>query len=160
MAEAKTQVNAASVKAFLDRVEDADKRAFCKTISKMMSAATGKRPKMWGTSIVGFGSYDYTYASGRSGSWPLVGFSPRAANMSLYIMPGFELVLELMKKLGKFKTGKSCLYVKKASDIDLEVLGELIERSVEVMRERYPSASKSSKKKAASKKRTARSQKP
>ena len=103
----------------------------------MMRRATGKRAKMWGSSIVGYGSYHYKYESGREGDWCLVAFSPRKQNLVVYIMPGFESFPTLLKKLGKYKTGKSCLYLNKLADVDQEVLQELIIESVEVMRKRY-----------------------
>jgi hypothetical protein len=93
---------------------------------------------MWGTAIVGFGTYHYVYKSGRTGDWPVIGFSPRKQNISIYIMPGFSGYQPLMKRLGKHKVGKSCLYVKKLEDIDLNVLDRLIEVSVADMRNRYP----------------------
>ncbi len=102
-----------------------------------MRAATGNQAKMWGTSIVGYGSYDYKYASGREGTWPICGFSPRAQNISIYIMPGFSRFRKLMNKLGKYKTGKSCLYIKQLGDVDQEVLQELIDSSVKEMRRMY-----------------------
>ena len=102
-----------------------------------MRAATGSRARMWGTSIVGFGSYHYKYASGREGYWMLVGFSPRKQNLTLYIMPGFKTFDKLMAKLGKYKTGKSCLYIKKLDDIDESVLRKLVAGSVKYMRSKY-----------------------
>ena len=131
MAELKTKKNNASVSAFLATVEDDQKRRDCKAVVKIMKEVTGARPKMWGASIVGFGSYHYKYASGREGDWMLTGFSPRKQNLTLYIMDGFKGRAALMKKLGKHKTGKSCLYVKKLEDIEMDVLRELITRSVE-----------------------------
>jgi hypothetical protein len=104
----------------------------------MMREATGNRAAMWGDSIVGFGKYAYTYASGRSGEWPITGFSPRKRELTLYIMPGFSKYERLMKKLGKHRTGKSCLYIKRLSDVDEGVLEELIRESVKRMREMYP----------------------
>jgi hypothetical protein len=130
MAEPKTKPTKASVKAFLDGVSDEARRKDCLTVMKIMKRATKAEPKMWGTSIVGFGSYHYKYASGREGDWPLTGFSPRKQAMTLYIMPGFKRYEPLMQKLGKYKTGKSCLYVKKLADVDLDVLEELIQQSV------------------------------
>lgn len=100
-----------------------------------MEEITGEPAKMWGDSIVGFGSYHYKYASGQEGDWMLTAFSPRKQNLTLYIMPGFERYENLMKQLGKYKTGKSCLYIKKLEDVDLEVLKELIDLSVKQMRE-------------------------
>ncbi|MEM6993784.1 MAG: DUF1801 domain-containing protein [Myxococcota bacterium] len=140
MADLKTKATKASAAAFLNAIEDDAKRKDAKRVAKMMRAATGERARMWGTSIVGYGKYAYTYASGRSGEWPLVGFSPRKANLVLYIVPGFSKYAALMKKLGKFKTGKSCLYVKKLDDVDLAVLERLITASVAFMRKKYPDA--------------------
>ncbi len=131
MAEPKTKRNNASVSAFLNAVEDPQKRKDCKTLAKMMKAITGAQPKMWGASMVGYGSYHYTYASGREGDWFLTGFSPRKQNLTLYIMPGFRNHAKLLKKLGKHKTGKACLYIKTLEDVDLDILHELIEESVE-----------------------------
>jgi hypothetical protein len=139
MAELKTRENTASVAAFLNAIEDEQQRADCKVLSKMMRDATGKPPKMWGTAIVGFDKYDYRYESGRSGSWPITGFSPRAQNISVYIMPGFSKCDALLEKLGKHQTGKSCLYIKKLADVDDKVLSKLITSSVKEMRRKYPS---------------------
>ena len=137
MAELKTKSTKASVSGFLNSVADRQRRAECKTVAKMMRASTGKVARMWGTSMVGYGSYDYKYASGRQGTWFECGFSPRAENLTLYIMPGFSDFDPLMKKLGKYKTGKSCLYLKTLDDIDLNILGQLIDESVKCMRARY-----------------------
>lgn len=132
--ELKTKVNEASVEDFLNTVSDEQIRADCFEIAKMMKQATKAEPKMWGSSIVGFGSYHYKGASGREGDWMLVGFSPRKQNLTLYIMAGFERYDELMKKLGKFSTGKSCLYIKKLADVDKKVLKELVSESVKFMK--------------------------
>lgn len=137
MAEQKTKKNKASVSDFINAITDLQKRADCKVIAKMMRKATGDRASMWGNSIVGYGSYDYKYASRREGSWMICGFSPRAQNIAIYIMPGFSAIEKLMKKLGKHKTGKSCLYIKKLEDVDREVLEELIGASVAEMRRKY-----------------------
>ena len=137
MAELKTKQNTASVTAFLGDVVDRQQRADAKKISAMMRTATGSRAKMWGTSIVGFGSYHYKYASGQEGDWPIVGFSPRKQNLSLYIMPGFGQFDNLMSKLGKHKTGRSCLYIKRLADVDEAVLEKLIGGSVKHMRQKY-----------------------
>ncbi len=137
MAELKTKVTTQSVSVFLNSIEDKTKIADCRTVAKMMRKATGKRAKMWGTSIVGFGTYDYEYASGHEGSWPLVGFSPRSNNLTLYIMPGFSKFDKLMSQLGKFKTGKSCLYIKSLEDVDQKKLKALIEGSVKQMKRKY-----------------------
>ena len=138
MAANKTQKTKASVAEFLKRIEDRERRADCKRVARMMREATGNRAAMWGESIVGFGQYTYRYASGRSGDWPIVGFSPRKNDLTVYIMPGFSMYKPLMKKLGKHKTGKSCLYLKRLADVDEALLEELIRSSVEHMREKYP----------------------
>jgi len=137
MAELKTKENKASVTSFLNAIEDRQKRTDCKAVAKMMRDATGKRAKMWGTAIVGFDKYDYKYASGHSGTSMITGFSPRARNISVYIMPGFKKFDALMKKLGKHKTGKSCLYIKRLDDVDQMVLFRLIKESVKEMRRIY-----------------------
>jgi len=131
MAELKTQPNDQSVTAFINQVADDKKREDCFTILELMKAVTQAEPRMWGDSIVGFGSYHYRYASGREGDWFLTGFSPRKQNLTLYIMAGFDQYDALLDKLGKFKTGKSCLYIKKIEDIDLPMLRELVRQSVE-----------------------------
>jgi hypothetical protein len=137
VAENKTKENNASVTAFLNSLEDKRKRSDVKAIAAMMRKATGKRAKMWGTSIVGFGSYHYKYESGREGDAALVAFSPRKQNLTVYIMPGFKEFPGLMKKLGIYKTGKSCLYLKKLQDVDANVLQKLITESIRLMRKRY-----------------------
>jgi hypothetical protein len=130
MAELKTQKNDASVQDFLQGVSDEKKRQDSFDILELMREVVGEEPAMWGTSIVGFGSYRYKYASGREGEWPLVGFSPRKRNLTLYIMSGFEGYDSLLAELGRHKTGKSCLYINKLEDIDLPTLRELIRQSV------------------------------
>lgn len=137
MAEAKTKATGASVEAFLASKAAGQRLADCHALIRMMREATGDEPKMWGPSIVGFGLYRYKYASGREGDWPLCGFSPRKTDLTIYVMAGFEEFAELMARLGKFKTGKSCLYVKKLADIDLTLLRQLIAASVKAMKERY-----------------------
>ena len=137
MAELKTKENKASVGDFLNKIADKQKRADCKAIAKMMREATGKRAKMWGPSIVGFDRYDYKYESGRAGTFMQTGFSPRAKNITVYIMPGFDQFDSLMKKLGKYKTGKSCLYINSLEDVDQKILARLIRDSVREMRRRY-----------------------
>ena len=138
MAEPKTRPTGASVRAFLASLED-EKRVDCAVLAKLMRSASGERAAMWGTSIVGFGSYHYTYASGRSGDWPLVGFAPRARDLTVYIMPGFTPYAKLLAKLGRHEHSKSCLYLRRLADVDLGVLRELIERSVADMRKKYES---------------------
>ncbi|MDR7279647.1 DUF1801 domain-containing protein [Catenuloplanes atrovinosus] len=126
MAEPKTQRNTASVPGFLASVTDARRREDAETACALMADVTGAEPVMWGTSIVGFGAYRYEYASGRSGDWPAVGFSPRRAALTFYLSPGFDGYDEIMKRLGPHTLGKSCLYVKRLSDVDSEALRELI----------------------------------
>ncbi len=131
MAELETKKNDASVEDFLSSIADEGKRQDCDTVLEMMKEVTGEEPRMWGDSIVGFGSYHYKYASAREGDWFVAGFSPRKQNLTLYIMSGFPKHGALMAKLGKHKTGSSCLYIKKLDDIDLPTLRELVKRSAE-----------------------------
>jgi len=135
MAELKTKVNKASVNEFLNAIEDDAVRKDCKEIAKIMKEVTKETPKMWGTSIVGYGSYHYKYASGREGDWFISGFSPRKHTITLYIMSGFDRYNKLLKKLGKHATGKSCLYIKRLADVDQKILKELIKESVKIMKE-------------------------
>ena len=138
MSELKTQKNDASVEDFLNSVEPEKKREDCFAIIEMMKQVTGEEAVMWGASIVGFGSYHYKYASGRENDWFLVGFSPRKQNLTLYIMSGFDHYDALLSDLGKYKTGKSCLYLNKLEDVDEGVLRELIKQSVDHMIETNP----------------------
>ncbi len=128
MAENKTRKTGASVSEFLASVQNKRRRADGETLLAMMRDATGLEPEMWGPSIIGFGSYHYKYESGREGDMFLVGFSPRKANLSLYLM-GFDGREELLARLGKHRMGASCLYVNKLADVDADVLRELIEAS-------------------------------
>lgn len=137
MAELKTKPNSASVEGFLNGVEDEQRRDDCFELVRVMKRVTRKPPKMWGDSIVGFGSYRYKYDSGREGEWFLTGFSPRKKDLTLYIMSGFQRYGSLMTQLGKHRTGKSCLYVKRLSDVDTGVLEELIRESVEHLATKY-----------------------
>jgi hypothetical protein len=131
MAEAKTKPTKLSVDKFIKSQPDAQVREDCTVISKLMSEATGEEPKMWGTSVVGFGSYHYKYATGREGDMPIIGFSPRKQNLTLYVlMYGFEEQADLLKKLGKHSLGKGCLYIKRLSDVDLPTLKKLIKTAV------------------------------
>lgn len=130
MAELKTKQTSASVSAFLNGIEDPQRRKDSQVVAKIMQRVTGLTPRMWGDSIVGFGSKQLKYASGRELDWFLAGFSPRKGSLTLYLPGGFEKYKALMRKLGKYKTGKSCLYVSKLEDIDIDVLTELIEREV------------------------------
>ena len=131
----KTRVNEASVEGFLNSVKDEQARADCFEILKIMKQVTKEEPKMWGTSIIGFGSYHYKGASGREGDWMLTGFSPRKQNLTLYLMGGFDTHVDLLKKLGKHKTSVGCLYIKKLEDVDVKVLKELIKKSFNTMKQ-------------------------
>jgi hypothetical protein len=136
-AELKTKPNKASVDKFLKAVKDEKRRDDCFQILDIMKKITKEEPIMWGTSIVGFGSYHYKYESGREGDMCITGFSPRKQSLTIYIMPGFERYEKLMKKLGKYTTGKSCLYINKLEDVDLKVLKELISEDVMYMKKKY-----------------------
>ena len=138
MAELKTRQNDQDVTEFLSNVANDKRRADAFTVLQLMGEITGIEPAMWGSSIVGFGNYHYAYASGREGDWFLTGFSPRKQALTLYIISGFAQYDHLLKRLGKFKIGKSCLYIKKLEDIDLNVLRELIEASIRYLNETYP----------------------
>lgn len=138
MAENKTRPTAENVQKFLDGVENERKRADSFEILRLMQEITGEEPVMWGPSIVGFGKYHYKYESGREGDAPLAGFSPRAQNLTLYIMAGFDGEDALLRTLGKHKTGKSCLYINKLADVDMDVLREMVRRSYEHMRRTNP----------------------
>lgn len=133
-AELKTKVSKASVEDFLNTIEDEQKRADCFEIAKIMTQVTKEKPKMWGPSIVGFGTYHYKGASGREGDWMLTGFSPRKQNLTLYLMGGFDMHKDLLKKLGKFKTSVGCLYIKKLDDVDKKVLKQLVTQTVKTMK--------------------------
>ena len=131
MAENKTKPTNASVEQFIKSQPDEQVRKDCAVISKLMSEATGELPKMWGPAIIGFGTYHYKYATGREGDMPIVGFSPRKQNLTLYVLwYGFEEHADLFKKLGKHTTSKSCLYIKRLSDVDLPTLKKIIKVSV------------------------------
>ena len=129
MAEMKTKLNDASIEDFLNKVDDKQKREDCFEIARMMQQVTKEKPKMWGPAIIGFGSYHYKYESGREGDMMQIGFSPRKQNITLYIGLGSEAENPLLKKLGKYTTGKGCLYIKKLTDVDRNVLQELIKES-------------------------------
>jgi hypothetical protein len=130
MSQQKTIQTADSVEAFLNSIADDQRRKDCFSVLEIMKAATRTEPAMWGTSIVGFGRYRYKYESGTKGEWFLVGFSPRKQDLTLYIVSGLERYPALLKKLGKHKTGKSCLYIKKLEDVDLSTLKRLIKQSL------------------------------
>lgn len=137
MAELKTKETNQSVVDFIEQIDHDRKKKEAYTLLDIFKEVSGEEPRMWGPSIIGYGKYRYVYESGREGEWMLTGFSPRKAKHSLYIMSGFDRFDELMNQLGKHKTGKSCLYVNKLDDIDLEVLKELIAASIEAVKERY-----------------------
>ena len=136
-AKMKTVPTAADVDAFIDAVEDPRKREDSRAIAAMMAEVTGAPARMWGASIVGFGSYHYRYASGREGDFMETGFSPRKRALTLYIMAGFSEYGELLAKLGKHTTGRSCLYIKRLSDVDQDVLREMVAQSVRYIRGKY-----------------------
>ena len=137
MAEPKTRPTKKSVAAYLAAIPDAQTRRDCKTLVTMMKKATGAAPKMWGPAIVGFGTYRYTYSSGRTGDWPVSAFSPRKGTLVVYLMPGFDAMKEILTGMGRCKTSKACLYVKRLEDIDLVRLDRLIRASVEGVRKQY-----------------------
>ena len=137
MAELKTRPTKASVSAFINGIDDKQKRGDARKVASMMRRATGSRARMWGDSIVGYGSYRYTNTQGKDLEWMLTGFSPRKQALTIYVMPGFNGYESLMTRLGKYKTGKSCLYIKRLSDVNEKVLEQLIGRSVGTMRKRY-----------------------
>ena len=136
MADNKTNPTKASVGAFLDALTNQARRTDAKALIKLMSKATGEKAKMWGPSIVGFGTHHYEYESGREGDTVLVGFSPRKAALVLYGVTGSEKAASLLSKLGSHTTGKGCLYIKDLSDVDQQVLEQLIVRSVAAKRVR------------------------
>lgn len=129
----KTQKNKASVQEFLDTIADERRKKDARAVSALMEEVTGDKPAMWGTSMVGFGSYHYKYDSGQEGDWPMVAFSPRKDSLTVYIMPGFAEYSELLEKLGKHKTGRSCLYIKSLDDVHLPTLKTLVRQSVKHM---------------------------
>jgi len=137
MAELKTRPTRAGVTAFINGIDDKQKRADARKVASMMRRATGSRAKMWGPSIVGYGTYQYTNSAGKDQEFMITGFSPRKQALTVYIMPGFSKFESLMKRLGKYKTGKSCLYIKRLSDVNESVLEQLIGRSVKQMRNKY-----------------------
>ena len=137
MSELKTKVNDDDVHAFLNSIADDQRRQDAFKLLEMMEQITGHKGKMWGKSIVGFDTYHYVYASGKEGDWMASAFSPRKANLTVYIMPGFEGYPELMEKLGKYKTGTSCLYLKRLSDVDEKILRTLIKKGYQDIKKLY-----------------------
>ena len=139
MAELKTKPTGASVADFIAGVDGEERRADCRALVELMSRVTGAEPAMWGPSIVGFGSYHYRYASGREGDWMLAGFSPRARELVVYVMAGFQGAEALLARLGRHKASSgSCLYIRRLADVDLAVLEELVRGSVEHLLATYP----------------------
>lgn len=144
MAKAKTKTVPLGLKVsdYIAAIENEDRRADCQSLLDMMAQMTGWEPKIWGTTlksgIVGFGEYHYKYESGREGDALRLGFSSRAANISIYIMPGYQDFEDELSRLGKHKIGKACLYIKRLSDVDEDVLKEIMQKGLEQMAEKYP----------------------
>jgi len=138
-AKNKTQITKASPKEFISAVEPEKKRTDAEELLKFFNRVTGLKPQMWGPTIIGYGRYAYKYDSGREGEHMLTGFSPRKQNLTLYIMPGyqFDAMQEKLSRLGKHKLGKSCLYINKLDDVDMDVLEEIVLDGVAYMREKY-----------------------
>ena len=137
MAELKTRPDDSSVDAYLEGVSDLQRRADTRSVMAIMQEVTGEPPRLWGGSMIGFGTYHYRYETGREGDWFLTGVAPRKGALTVYIMAGFDRYEALMARLGKHSVGRSCLYIKRLSDVDLDVLRELIERSVRHTAETY-----------------------
>jgi hypothetical protein len=135
--ENKTKATDASVDAYIDAIADPARRADCQAIARLMQTITGERPRMWGSSIVGFGSYHYTYESGREGDACATGFSARRSDISVYLTASFPGQEAWLARLGKHKMGKACLSIRRLSDVDIGVLEQLVARSVEATRKRY-----------------------
>lgn len=138
MAELKTKPTKSAVEAFVKKIADPRMRADCALLIGILRKAANAEPVIWGTSIIGFGSYHYRYASGREGDWPIIGLSPRKQNLTLYIMPGFDEYGDLRAKLGPHTAGKSCLYIKRLSDIDMKVLSKIVTKSIAMMKKKHP----------------------
>lgn len=137
MAELKTKENKASVKDFLNAIDNEQKRTDCFEVLKIMEAATGQKGHMWGTAIVGFGRYHYKYESGHEGDMCKVGFSPRKANITLYVMMGPKADADMLKKLGKHKVSGSCLHINKLADVDTAILKKLVKEAYDGMTKKY-----------------------
>ena len=138
MAELKTRSSGQDVDAFLDRVEPAQRAQDGRVLRDMMERLSGWPATMWGPSIIGFGRYHYRYDSGHEGEMCRIGFSPRKAELVIYIVPGFTGQDELLAQLGKHRRGASCLYIRKLSDVDIDVLEQLLTNALEHMASRYP----------------------
>lgn len=135
--ELKTKMNEASVPAFLNSIENSEQRADAKALNELMKKITGSKPKMWGKSIVGYGSYHYKSASGQEGDWMATGFSPRKANLTVYVMPGYMDLKEELKELGPHSLGKSCLYIKRLSDIHIPTLKKIVKHGLRELKKKY-----------------------
>lgn len=138
MSELKTKANKKSVDRFLNSIKHEKRKTDSFELLEIFETITNKKACMWGDSIIGFGSYHYKYASGREGDWPVTGFSPGKQKLSIYVMPGFSKYQNLMDKLGKYKTGKSCLYINKLEDVDMKILKKLLAKSISDMKKNYP----------------------
>jgi len=140
MSKTKTRPTQVTAAAYIANLKDEEQRKDCKTLVSMMKRITGKSPKMWGPSIVGFGSYHYTYASGHEGDACLVGFSPRKVDLTIYLLPGLlsGKAKTFLAQLGKHKHGQACLYIRRLSDVSLPVLEKLVQHSVAEARRMYP----------------------
>ena len=138
MAELKTRPTDADVDAYLDSVEDDRRREDARTVCEMMQKITRRQPVLWGSSIIGFGTYSYEYANGSRGDWPLTGVSPRKQALTIYVMSGFDEYDELLAALGPHKTGRSCLYIRNLAKVDQKVLARLIRKSVAHLRKTWP----------------------
>jgi len=138
ISDLKPKQNEKSVDDFINKIEDPKKQEASKRILEILKDISRKKAEMWGDSIIGFGKYHYKYATGREGDWMRIGFSPRKQYLTLYIIDGFDKHTKLLEKLGKYKTGKSCLYIKKLQDIDINILKELLEKSLQNMNKLYP----------------------
>jgi hypothetical protein len=138
MAELKTQPTTTSIDALIQGVADEGRRQDCVALAAMMKRVTGAEPTVWSSGIVGYGAYHYKYASGREGDWFEIGFAPRKANLAVYVMPGLDRFGEALAKLGKYKTGKGCLYIKRLADVDADALEALLLSAVTLLRAQAP----------------------
>jgi hypothetical protein len=138
MSELKTRPTDASVEAFINGVENARRREDARAVCAMLGEITGEKPVMWGESIIGFGRYTYVNTTKKPADWPIIGLSPRKANLTVYIMPGFNERADLMARMGKVKTSVSCLYINRLEDVDMGALRELCAWSVAIIRDRHP----------------------
>ena len=136
-AKLKTTQNKKSPKGFIASVDNEQRRNDAEILLDLFNRVTGLKPRMWGSSIIGYGRYHYRYESGREGEFFMTGFSPRKTSSTIYIMPGYRDLSKMLKRLGKHKTGKSCLYINKLSDVDLKVLEEIVLYGLDYMRKNY-----------------------